>query len=168
MWTIEERNAWRPCPAHADDPERKCIVCEYDEHDACIRVKLHGRFMLGDNGEPRVFGDLKLAENAADDLMSSIPAFNGQEPVTRPDNPKPEPGVVQVKHEHKNAYAYNMFQVMLQGVPGGSWVLVNAPRFGPLEPNAAINLAAWLRRYAEECGGLRMSFDEVWETVKDV
>ena len=62
--------------------------------------------------------------------------------------------------EMMRAYSHNFFCVMHQGTPYGHWVLTNNPRFGPISPDQAINLAAWLVQYATAAGA-SIAFDEI-------
>lgn len=150
----------RRCPMHPTKDDCAQVVPNGDY----FNVKLHGSVHLNHStGEPEDF-EFEDAKDFIETLFKAIPAFVTPLPLG-PDIPNPEP-VTKPETPQAKFYTHNYFQVMLQGTQFGNYVLVNSPRFGPLDPNQAINLAVHLRLYAEQCENLTISFEELWKEVK--
>jgi len=141
------------CPYHLTDftKEHKCAIIERTgKRGEDYILKIHG-FVVAD----KELDSLEKAKCMVQDIFFTRPTVIQVTPE------KPEA-------DFSKAYTYNMYQVMLQGTPTGSWVLVYNPMMGPFDPNAALNLSAWLRKYAEKCPGLRTSYDGIWYLIKDL
>lgn len=173
QWIVEENGSeWCNCPNHTDT-ELKCVKIELkkDEHQKVFAyVTLHGSFWIGPDGAARKFLDMAEAKKEAEEFLASLnfaPAAIA----------KPKPSVPPISHQGMSlhirttetpkvaASAYNIFGVMQQGSPIGPWVLVNSPRFGPVTPDQALNLSVWLRKVAEDCGKVTLTWQELWQLV---
>lgn len=180
-WIVNEESAHKACPLHELDA--KCIEVSKAEDDTSFKVKVHGNYFIGPKGGPLEYESISKACEGIDDLFATV-----AHPSTIPTPPKsvqpppylqvvwgtkaqpvPQP-ITQVEQQELSVKAavYNMYQVMTQGTPFGTYVLVNSPRFGPLDPNSAINLACWLRKFAEQCDNVTVTFDEVWSLVNEL
>ena len=160
-WKTSEKETYRSCPVHED---AKCVVIAMAEDDTVFKVKLHGSHWIGPDGKPLEFQTHIDAKDAVDKMLSALDFKPAQGTPKIVDTPAEQPMITMTI----DPYSYNMFQVMIQDTPQhGQYVLVNSPRFGPLNPDQAINLAVWLRRYAEECGNLTKTFDELWNAIRE-
>jgi len=147
------------CPYHLTDStkEHKCAIIERTGiRGEDYILKIHG-FIIND--KEFEFDSLEKGKRVVENIFFRISASDPD--LKKPLGKQPEP-------DFSKAYSYNMYQVMLQGTQTGNWVLVYNPMMGPFEPNAALNLSAWLRKYAEKCPGLRTSYDGIWNLIKDL